>query len=155
MPLSYSILARLQYQHETIAELTKPFSEAQLKMRINPDKWSMFENIVHLCAYQPTFIKRIDLMLQTESPVFERYVAENDNHFYECMQLSTEELISKINSERSIIIAKLKDIHDDQLKKTGRHPQYGLFTISKWTEFFLLHEAHHLWTIMQLSFSVS
>ncbi|HLK30847.1 MAG TPA: DinB family protein [Puia sp.] len=154
MPLSDSILARLQYQYETISEITKNFSEEQLKQRINPDKWSIFENIVHLCAYQPTFIKRIDLILHMDSPTFERYVAENDNHFYECMQLSKEELLSKISRERSIIVSKLKNLEENQLSRTGRHPKYGLFSISKWTEFFLLHEAHHLWTIMQLSFSL-
>jgi uncharacterized damage-inducible protein DinB len=155
MPLSNSILARLQYQHDTISELTEAFSEEQLKNRINPDKWSIFENMVHLCAYQPTFIKRIDLMLETDNPTFDRYVAENDSHFYECLRLSPKESISKISNERSIIIAKLQSLNKNQLARTGRHPKYGLFNISKWSEFFLLHEAHHLWTIMQLSFSIS
>ena len=155
MPLSNSIFARLEYQHQTIAVLIKGFNEEQLKKRINPDKWSIFENIIHLCAYQPAFIKRIDLMTETDTPVFERYVAENDAHFNECMKLSLEEALSKINHERSLIISKLKNLDDNQLHRNGRHPKYGLFNISKWTEFFLLHEAHHLWVIMQLIFSLS
>ncbi|HVM87334.1 MAG TPA: DinB family protein [Puia sp.] len=155
MLLSDSILSRLEYQHQTICELIKGFSEKQLKHDINTGKWSIFENIIHLCAYQPIFIKRIDLMLQTESPSFERYIAENDSGFYECLKLSIDEAISKINADRTVIISKLKGLDEDQLNKTGCHPKYGLFSISKWTEFFLLHEAHHLWTIMQLSFSLS
>ena len=155
MPLSYSIIARLQYQHQTISELTKNFSEEKLKQRINPDKWSPFENIVHLCAYQPTFIQRISLILKENNPLFERYVAENDSHFYECMKLSFAELISKINNERSIIFKKLQSLNDEQLRRAGKHPKYGALTIAQWADFFLLHEAHHLWAIIQLTFSVS
>jgi hypothetical protein len=155
MPLSNSILARLQNQHETIAELTGGFSDLQLKKRINPDKWSIFENIAHLCAYQPAFAKRIEKIIAEESPSFERYVAENDSYFNECLRLSLEEMIAKIGSDRSTIITELNKLRDDQLMRTGRHPKYGSLSLYQWTDFFLLHEAHHLWTIMQLAFSLS
>ncbi len=155
MPLSSSVLSRLQYQHQSISELSKGFSEEQLKMRINLDKWSAFENMIHLCAYQPTFIHRIEKMLNEESPSFERYVAENDSHFYECLKFSPEELFFKINSDREIIIAKLKMLDDNQLSRTGIHPKYGKLSIAQWSDFFLLHEAHHLWVLMLLLFSIS
>ena len=71
MPLSDSILSRLQYQYKTIDELISDLSEEQIKQRINPDKWSTFENIVHLAAYQPTFIRRLNLMLNENEPLFE------------------------------------------------------------------------------------
>jgi len=155
MPLTASVLSRLQYQHQSISELSKTFSEEQLKMRVNPDKWSAFENIVHLCAYQPTFIHRIGRMLNEKSPAFERYVAENDPYFYECLRLSLEQLFSKINSDREIIIDKLKMLDDDQLRRTGIHPKYGELSLAQWADFFLLHEAHHLWVLLLLLFSIS
>ena len=37
-----------------------------------------------------------------------------------------------------------------ELLKTGVHKKYGVLTITEWTEFFLLHEAHHIFTIFQL-----
>jgi uncharacterized damage-inducible protein DinB len=154
MPLPASAQTRLQYQHETIAELTKDISEEQLKKRIHAGKWSAFENIVHLCAYQPTFIFRIERMLKEEGPLFERYVAENDDNFYECLKLSLSALISQINNDRAGIISNLKDLDKIQLNRTGSHPKYGLLKLSQWIDFFLLHEAHHLWTIMQLVFLV-
>ena len=48
MPLSISLTDRLQHQHETILDLIEGFTEAQLKERVVPEKWSAFENIVHL-----------------------------------------------------------------------------------------------------------
>ena len=32
----------------------------------------------------------------------------------------------------------------------GHHPKYGALTLVEWTEFFLLHEAHHLFTLFKL-----
>jgi len=72
MPLSESILARLQYQHYTINELIAGLTEEELKHPVNPGKWSAFDNVVHLAAYQPTFIKRINLMLNEQTPMFVR-----------------------------------------------------------------------------------
>jgi len=151
MPLSDSILARLQYQHKTIDELISGLTEEQLKYRINPDKWSAFENMVHLAAYQPTFIQRLNLMLNENEPLFERYVAENDPVFYEYLKKSLTELIIDISTKRFAIINLLENSDDQQLNWKGRHMAYGLITVAGWSDFFLLHEAHHLWTIFQLT----
>jgi hypothetical protein len=148
--LSNSIKTRLQYQHETIAELTAGFSEEQLKINVNPGKWSAFENAVHLISYQPTFINRVALMLKEDEPVFERYVAENDPLFYSYLQKQLSELLTILLNDRSAIINNLQNINEEQLKRTGKHPKYGTFTIAQWAEMFLLHEAHHLWTMLGL-----
>ncbi|HVT60257.1 MAG TPA: DinB family protein [Thermoanaerobaculia bacterium] len=37
----------------------------------------------------------------------------------------------------------------DQLDRIGVHPAMGPLPIRLWLEFFLLHEAHHLYTILQ------
>jgi Protein of unknown function (DUF1569) len=42
-------------------------------------------------------------------------------------------------------------IKDEYLKKTGTHPAFGILTIEQWLNFFLLHEAHHLFTIFKLA----
>jgi hypothetical protein len=48
------------------------------------------------------------------------------------------------------ITGRLINLNEDELKQTGYHPRLGHTPIGKWAEFFLLHEAHHLFTIMQL-----
>jgi hypothetical protein len=151
MPLSESILARLQYQHKTIDELIDGLSAEQLKTRANPDKWSAFENIVHLAAYQPIFIKRMHLMLDQSKPSFQRYVADNDPVFLEYQKKSLAELLKTISSDRLAILNLVKKVNEEQLNRTGRHKVYGLITLARWCDFFLLHEAHHLWTIFQLT----
>jgi hypothetical protein len=45
----------------------------------------------------------------------------------------------------------ITNLNDGELLLTGTHPKFGVLTIPGWTEFFLLHEAHHLFTIFRLA----
>jgi hypothetical protein len=153
MPLSESILTRLQYQHKTIDELIEGLSEEELKTRVNPDKWSAFENIVHLAAYQPIFIKRIHLMLDENESLFERYVADNDPVFLQYKKNSLTGLLETISADRISILNVVKKLNEEQLKRTGRHKAYGSITLARWFDVFLLHEAHHLWTMFHLTYA--
>jgi hypothetical protein len=154
MPLSESILTRLQYQHKTINDLIDGLSEEELKTRVDPDKWSSFENIVHLAAYQPIFIRRIHLMLDENEPLFERYVADNDPVFLQYKKNSMRELLETISIDRFIILDLIGQLNEENLKRTGRHKAYGPITLARWFDVFLLHEAHHLWTIFQLTYAM-
>ncbi|MEO5684010.1 MAG: DinB family protein [Chitinophagaceae bacterium] len=151
MPLSASILARLKHQHETLHELIKGLSEAQLKERINPDKWSAFENLVHLVAYQPTFLQRMQLIAQQPTPLFERYKADNDPVFHQYLGYSLAALLEDLSAQRFLINNQLTQVSETILRREGIHPVYGRFSISQWADFFLLHEAHHLFTIFMLT----
>ena len=150
MPLSPSALTRLQYQHQTIRELIGNQTEAQLKQTVTPGKWSAFDNIAHLACYQPVFLQRLDRIETEDTPVFERYIAEQDPSFPGYQQRSLTQLLSSIDTERAALLAKLQGLNEIALQRKGRHPRYGLLTVNQWTDFFLLHEAHHLYTIFML-----
>jgi len=150
MSLSPSVLARLRYQHQTIGELIGDLPEEVLRRRVNPDKWSALENITHLAAYQPVFIRRLERIQEEDSPFFDRYVAEQDPLFSSYVEKTLPELLQDIGKQRALINAKLEGMSDAQLDRKGLHARYGLFAVSQWTEFFLLHEAHHLYTIFMI-----
>jgi hypothetical protein len=150
MPLSSSIAARLQLQHKTIRELAGGLSDSSLRYPEHPGKWSAFENIAHLAAYQPVFISRLERIGREPSPAFERYVAENDPMFPHYLERSPAELFENIDGDRARILSQLDTGGEALLGKTGVHPKFGLLTVTGWTEFFLLHEAHHLYTLFML-----
>jgi len=150
MKLSESILGRLAHQHETIWEWSDYFTQEQLKIRGIEGKWSPFENIVHLTAYQPTFLKRMNEVLEGSQPFFERYVAENDPLFYDYLQKELAELRQILVKDREEIFRKLSRLSSSELELKGRHGKFGALNVTQWTDLFLLHEAHHLWTIVQL-----
>ncbi len=148
--LPASISARLNTQHETILSFISG-DEASLRKRSNPDKWSLYENFVHLAAYQPVFLNRLKRVLnETDSPVFDIYFADKDPSFSQCLTLHKDELWKQVKEQREELINYISSLSDAQLLKTGIHQRYGVFTISDWTEFFLLHEAHHLFTMFML-----
>jgi hypothetical protein len=149
--LSNSLITRLKFQHDTISELILTREENQLKSRQDPTKWSAFEQVVHLVAYQPTFRKRLFEILKGNGPVFERYTADNDPLFYEYLSKPLNELLSILSEDRSAIIDLVLSLTNEQLQLGARHPKYGWLTITGWAEFFLLHEAHHLFAIFMLT----
>jgi len=151
MPLSPSILTRLRHQYEALPELTDGLTEQQLKQRINPDKWSAFENIAHLAAYQPMFLARLERIAAEETPSFERYVAEKDPLFPQYLEHPLETLMDLIPARAQTITTHLTSLNTTDLLRTGLHPRYGTLTVSQWTQFYLLHEAHHLFTIFMLT----
>ena len=151
MSLSTPIFVRLQHQHEVIASLIEGLTEEQLKVRVNPEKWSAFENIVHLAAYQPTFIHRAKQILNNEKPGFQAYRAENDPLFHEYLEKNLQSLLQDISVNRNLIISQLEGLDEHHLSRWGTHPRFGKMTVHLWTEFFLLHEAHHLYTLFMLT----
>ena len=148
--LSHSQQSRLKHQHETVIEMTKGMTEEQLRIRPDTGKWSPFENIAHLAAYQPAFMERLKRIEKEESPLFERYVAENDPKFHECCEMDLHQLNEFLFTHRFLISNHLSTLSEASSRKIGRHPLYGELTIPKWVEFFLLHESHHLFTIFKL-----
>ncbi len=150
MPLSSSAATRLEFQHRTIHELIEDLSEPQLKQRIDPSKWSAFENIVHLASYQPVFLLRLERIQNEDSPAFARYTADEDPQFSIDLRLSRASLLDYLDTRRAELALKLQGMNEHQLSRTGVHPVFGKMTVVRWTEFFLLHEAHHIYTIFRL-----
>ena len=150
MALSPSILARLEYQHQTIRELIENTPEEMLRQPIRPGKWSAFENIAHLTAYQPIFLHRLKRMQEEKDPEFPRYIAAEDPQFPPLLEKTLDQLLGQIDEQRALIFDQLKNMDEPTLERTGLHPVYGRFPVKKWAEFFLLHESHHLYTIFML-----
>lgn len=150
MPLSSSIASRLQYQHQAIREIVAGLPEDFLRQAIIPGKWSAHANIAHLAAYQPVFIDRLERISREPSPAFGRYVAEEDPLFTGCLARPVSYLLDQIDTDRETILAICGGQGEDFLAKTASHPKFGLLTVVGWMEFFVLHEAHHLFTIFSL-----
>lgn len=151
MPLSTATTYRLQHQQEVLHDLVWGLTEPQLRTRVNPDKWSAYEQMVHLTAYQPAFHNRLKRIEQEEQPLFDPYLADNDPLYLDCMQRPLNEITEDFTTQRFILINHLVSLPDPVLRRTGVHLKYGQLSIPEWTEMFLLHEAHHLFCIFQLT----
>ncbi len=149
MPSSLS--TRLQYQHKTLVDIIDGLTDEQVRRQVVTGKWSIFENIVHLQTYQHTFIERVRQILTGDNPSFSRYTAETDPLFLDNCGRSTREIMQDMITVRKEMAAEMLSFPSSDLVKTGRHPVFGEMTLLQWLNFFLLHEAHHLFTTFKLA----
>jgi uncharacterized damage-inducible protein DinB len=120
-----------------------------LTRRAIPDKWSAQENLAHLARYHEIFLERMDRILSEEKPVFARYRAEEDPEWETWRGKSYRDLTNLLAQLRERVVVKLKSLTDEDFQRVGVHPRFGELALSQWLEFFLLHEAHHLYLIFQ------
>jgi hypothetical protein len=45
-------------------------------------------------------------------------------------------------------LADVRSLTDAELQRRGAHPLFGELPIADWLEFFLVHEAHHHYTLL-------
>eukprot|EP01037_Dinobryon_pediforme_P000737 gene737-740_t len=146
-----SLSERLKNQHKTIASIIINLNNRQLQHHPVRGKWSIHENIAHLAKYQPVFLDRMRKIITLDQPEFAAYRAEDDDEFEIYCAFTTYELLKKISSDREVIYHLITHLPDDKQALVGIHSKFGRLTVLEWTEFFLLHEAHHLYTIFQLA----
>ena len=149
-----SLTERLKNQHTSIGEMTAGLDADRLTLSLEPGKWNIHDNIAHLTVYQPLFINRIQTILITDNPSFGSYRADDDETFLAWRGWTVGELLNKMDADRQQLYQLIINISVWELSKVGTHLKYGRMTITQWTEFFLLHEAHHLFTIFRLAQSV-
>jgi DinB superfamily len=150
MQMPSSVSTRLHYQHKVLMDIIDGFGDDEIRKSVIAGKWSIFENIVHLQTYQHVFNGRVKQILSENNPSFPRYSAEADPIFLECCGKSTREVMQDLITTRKEMAAALPALPGTDLVKTGTHPHFGKMNLLKWMNFFLLHEAHHLFTIFKL-----
>ncbi|MGZ4890518.1 MAG: DinB family protein [Candidatus Angelobacter sp.] len=121
-----------------------------LSVKVVPGKWSAHEQLAHLARYHQIFLQRIDRILTEEAPEFPRYRAEGDPDWPAWSGLSTPQLLVRISSMRAKLMARLRSLSEEDFERTGIHPKFGAMSLALWLEFFLVHEAHHLYVVLQL-----
>jgi hypothetical protein len=151
MNYNESLTEKLKVQHLALPHLITGVTANHLLWPPLAGKWSIHDNIAHLARYQQLFTDRIDQILFSDIPVFEPYKADVDPGFAAWRRREHGVLIDVIFADRIKIVDRLTALSTADLERKGRHSNYGEMDIPGWTEFFLLHEAHHLFTIFKLS----
>ncbi len=142
--------ARLEQQLDTLFIFTDPLSDLQLRKQVVDGKWSVLLHMAHLARYQEVFIQRLDRIMLEELPGLPAYQAEGD-FGWGIWQAADRTIISQhLKETRNTLLELAKGYSPAQLKRQGYHPRLGAMDVGQWLEFFLLHEAHHLYTIFQL-----
>jgi hypothetical protein len=140
--------ARLDTQLDALDLILAGATPALLDARPASGDWSARENLAHLARHATVFVERLERVLVEERPRLDRYRAEDDPDWPRWSGLSLDDTLQRLKDVRHRLIAWVKALTPEQITRTGVHPSFGVMTIPQWLEFFLLHEAHHLYTAM-------
>jgi len=130
--ISPSSAARLATQLECLPALLEGAAPAALDGRTRSGKWSVRENLAHLARHHQVMLDRVRKVLAEDRPRLPRYAAEEDAEWPAWAALPM-----------------VGALDDEQLGRTAVHPTLGEMALPLWIEFFLLHEAHHLYVVMK------
>src|SRR6266571_8982949 len=85
-----------------------------------------------------------------KAPALPSYRAEDDPEWQSWSSLPTQQVLARLSSMRTKLMARLRSLSEEDFERTGVHPKFGAMSLSLWLEFFLVHEAHHLYVVLQL-----
>jgi len=146
--LKTSTLLRLETQLDVIPLLLRGATNDSIMARTPTGQWSPHENLAHLARHHAVFLDRMRRIISEDAPELGRYRAEEDPAWTEWSSLSTGEVISRLRTLRAEIVQLIKGLSDVEAERVGIHPLFGQMDLGHWVEFFLLHEAHHLYKMM-------
>ncbi len=143
---------RFHLQQKTLESMLHKFPEPVLYAHPQSGKWSAFEHIAHLSHYQEITLARLaDLIAGAATTDVSPYHSEEDPEFLAWCQLSSSALLDRYHVARKALINELNDVDPDKVIHLLAHPTYGRLDVSALTEFFLHHEAHHLYQAYRLA----
>ena len=151
MTLPRTTLLRLEAQLDTLPLFTESLKAEAVARRPPSNKWSIHEHTAHLGRYHEVFLKRLGRILDEDRPTLGRYRAEDDSGFDPWTKLSSEDVWEGLKARHAELLGFVDGLNADQLARAGVHPKLGEMDVPLWLEFFLLHEAHHLYRILWLS----
>jgi uncharacterized damage-inducible protein DinB len=151
MQMQSYLSTRLQYQHKALLDIIDGLSDELIRRQVIPGKWSIFETIVHLQTYQHVFCARMKKILEENNPSFPRYTADTDPVFIENCGKTVREIMGNLITTRKEMSTGSLSLKEKDLDRTGTHPVFGTMNISQWLNFFLLHEAHHIFAVFKMA----
>jgi hypothetical protein len=143
-----SLLARLETQLEGLDFILARATPADLDARPRPEEWSARENLAHLARHHAVFLERLRRLLTEHRPALGRYRAEADPEWPAWRALTLDEVLHRLRTLRGELVTLVRSLSPAESARTGLHPAFGEMDVAGWLDFFLLHEAHHLYTAL-------
>lgn len=112
-------------------------------------KWSALRNLAHVGRHHEIMRERLDRVLAEDHPTFPRYRETDDPAWAEWEALPADDVLRRLQERRDGLVSWVSALTPAQLARTGEHASFGPMNVPRWLEFFLVHEAHHLYVVLQ------
>ncbi|HET7452981.1 MAG TPA: DinB family protein [Thermoanaerobaculia bacterium] len=147
---SEEIAARLDGQFSSWPAIVGDPASPRLDRIPAPGKWCAREHLAHATRMHGVCAARVRVILARESPLLPPYRAEKDPTWRQWRGLAAAALLGVAAERRAALIAAVRSLSEGDLGRIGVHAALGPMPLSAWIEFFLVHEAHHLYQIFKL-----
>lgn len=143
-----TFLERLDEQQQSLLRLLGEPDLRNLDWRPAADVWSAREHLAHLGRYHEIFRQRLATMRSEDAPALGRYRAPDDPGFAAWAALPYSEILTRLTRVRAQLADDVRSLAPHELARRGSHPLFGELSIAGWLDFFLIHEAHHHYTML-------
>lgn len=140
---------RLERQLDALPVILDEANTRFADVRPDDGGWSATEIVAHLARHAYVFLERLDRLLVEDRPDLGTYRPEIDPEWSSWRTLPLDEALRRLRNARVRLITWVEALTDDQAGRVGVHPVLGAMDAGRWLEFFLLHEAHHLYFAMR------
>jgi uncharacterized damage-inducible protein DinB len=109
-----------------------------------PVGWSVVEVMCHLRDWEPIFLERIRLMLETDNAQLPHYdqeaMAKDGNYASQNLQAAFDAYLSK----RKELVNQLSSLTEAQWQRRGTHPRMGEHSMVELAGNVALHDLNHI-----------
>lgn len=141
---------RLDVQFSSWPAVLGDLASPRLDRAPAPGKWSAREHLAHVTRMHGVCGARMRVILARESPLLPPYRAEKDPTWRQWREMPAPDLLGTAAGRRAGLIEAVRPLSETELARIGVHARLGPLPLSQWFDFFLVHEAHHLYQIFKL-----
>jgi hypothetical protein len=146
--LDPGLTARLAHQLASFRTFVAGADPRDLAWAPPSGKWSALANLAHVGRHHEIMLDRLERMLREEAPAFPPYREEGDDGWASWAAATPGEIWPRLVERRAALTALAARLTPEQAARTGVHARFGPMDVPRWLEFFLVHEAHHLYVAM-------
>ncbi|MGD9590303.1 MAG: DinB family protein [Pyrinomonadaceae bacterium] len=145
-----ALISVLETAPGVIIPLIREVPPEILKRRPSPEKWSAFENAIHLSQSDVAFRARLDLILSEPNPVIKTIENSPEDEAGAMLEVDLDASLDRYVRERASLVERLKKLTPDEWQKTAVHEAFDHYSVFIMFRHLYVHEMHHAYLIEQL-----
>jgi hypothetical protein len=108
------------------------------------EQWTALEQLAHLCEMERSYDTWVKAALREDNPDLAGLAWQRvDIPVEDANQHTAEELLRKLELERSYTLGLIDGIALDDFERTARSPMFGQLTVMQWLRSFYRHDRQH------------
>ena len=144
------LIAQYEGGHQAVADELQGFPEKDLVAHPIAGKWSAREIVQHLADSEAQSGVRLRKLLAEEYPVMQLY---DQDAYAVLLRYNVRDMapaLEQFRATRAGCSQLLKLMNEEDWKRSGWHPEHGLYSATLWLQIYAAHAHNHAQQIRRL-----